>query len=122
MGSLFGRNSVLRDLGFSEEDFSAGLEEVYRELAEVFPDLQDFDYRAAARMDSSSRFEQDRSRLQRRLPGEINRWFSNGELSRLLRQPLWTEEFSYDAGGNITGKSNGVGRNRLFLQRRESAD
>ncbi|MCF7949935.1 MAG: RHS repeat-associated core domain-containing protein [Spirochaetia bacterium] len=109
MGNLFGRNSVLQDLGFSEEDFSSGLEETYNELSDVFPDLKGFDYRAAARMKGHSFFEKDRSSLSGRLPGEVRRWFSHGELNRLLRQPLWTEEFSYDQAGNIAGKTNGWG-------------
>jgi YD repeat-containing protein len=109
MGNLFGRNSVLQDLGFSEEDFSSGLEETYSELSDVFPDMKGFDYRTAARMKSHSFFERDRSSLSGRLPGEVRRWFNHGELNRLLRQPLWTEEFSYDQAGNIAGKTNGWG-------------
>jgi len=109
MENLFGRNPVLRDLGFSEEDLSSGLEETYSELSEVFPDLKGFDYRAAARMKGHSFFERDRSALSRQFTGEAGRWFNHGELNRLLRQPLWTEEFSYDRAGNITGKINGWG-------------
>lgn len=93
---------LLGELGYSKREYLEKLDESYLELAEVCPELKNHSLKAAARPKRNFAFKANWGHLHKRLPQELRSWFRPGKIVNLLRQPQWTERYTYDLRGNIT--------------------